>query len=157
MEKIKIDNEDIFKKALSYFENSSDSIEVKKSDSSLKNIQGNIYGLYVDDELKYIGDRQSDKIASRLNEHLHKCSESTNSKLKEVTEAYNSNKKVSYKTLLIEPDYQRYALEVYLIQNIDSLPWNIRDKKRIVSFDTCDDDEMLIAVDKVNDNKNDNN
>lgn len=146
---IEVNNEELFKQALEYFNDSSDSIEVKKDDQNLKGIQGNIYGLYVEDKLMYIGERQNGKISSRLNMHLHKCPEGTNSKLNEVNEAYNSNKKVSYKTLLIKPDYQRYAFETYLIQNISSLSWNIRDKKRTIIFETSEDDETIVSVENV--------
>ena len=123
---------------------------VKKTDPELKttDVEGNVYALYVDNELRYIGERQSDKIASRLNNHLHSCPRSTNSKLKEIDSAYASNKKVSYKTLLIEPDYQRYALETYLIQNITSLPWNVRDRKKVVTFETSDSDKTIVSVEK---------
>lgn len=149
MKSIEVNNEESFNEALEYFNDSSDSVEVKKGDQNLKGIKGNVYGLYVDDKLMYIGERQNGKISSRLNMHLHKCPKGTNSKLNEVNEAYNSNKKVSYKTLLIEPDYQRYALETFLIQNISSLPWNVRDKKKVITFETSEDDETIVSVENV--------
>jgi hypothetical protein len=74
---------------------------------SLKNIKGNIYGLYVNDELKYIGERQKGNLTNRLNTHFHCCPEGTKSKLDKVKEAFSEKNKVSYKTLLIEPDYER--------------------------------------------------
>ena len=149
MKPIIVDNEMSFKEALKYFKDSSDSIEVNEGDPNLKGIEGNIYGLYVGDQLMYIGERQRGKMSSRLNMHLHKCPKGTNSKLNEVKDAYKLGEKVSYKTLLIEPDYQRYALETYLIQNISPLPWNIRDKKRVVTFETSNDDETIVSVESV--------
>ena len=149
MKSIKVNNEKLFKKALEYFNDSSDAVEVKENDQNLEGIQGNIYGLYVGDQLMYIGERQNGKMSSRLNMHLHTCPKGTNSKLNEVKDAYKLGKKVSYKTLLIEPDYQRYALETYLIQNISPLPWNIRDRKRVVTFETSNDDETIVSVESV--------
>lgn len=140
---ISVDNSSIFEKAKEYFQDSSDSIEVKQTDKPLSKIDGNIYGLYVDGTLKYIGERQSGKIASRLNQHLHSCPSGTSSKLDEVNEAYADKKKVTYKTLLITPDYERYSLETFLIQNIDKLEWNVRDKgKKFIEISPTDDIEV---------------
>jgi hypothetical protein len=149
MKLITVNNEKSFEEVLAYFNDSSDSIEVKENDQNLKGIEGNIYGLYVEGRLMYIGERQKGKISSRLNMHLHSCPKGTNSKLSDVKAAYRSGQKVSYKTLLIEPDYQRYALETYLIQNINPLSWNVRDKKKVITFETADDDENVISVESV--------
>lgn len=97
----------------------------------------------------YIGERQQGKLASRLNQHLHSCPKGTNSKLEKILEAYSANKKVSYKTFLIEPDYERYALETYLIININPLLWNIRDNKKQVDFLTDSSDKISISVEKI--------
>lgn len=143
---ISVDNSSIFEEAKEYFLNSSDSIEVKQTDEPLSKIDGNIYALYVDGILKYIGERQSGKIASRLNQHLHSCPSGTSSKLDKVNEAYVDKKKVSYKTLLITPDYERYSLETFLIQNINTLEWNVRDKgKKFIEISPTDDIEVETA------------
>lgn len=128
MKQIKVDNEKFFEDAKIYFKNAEDAIIVQKDNRKLKGVKGNIYGIYVEKEIKYIGERQNGKITMRLNQHFYKCSKGTQSKLKEVQKAFDSGAKVSYKTLLIEPDYERYALETYLIQNIKSLEWNIKEK-----------------------------
>lgn len=140
---ISVDNSSKFEEAKKYFMNSSDSKEVKQTDEPLSKIDGNIYALYVDETLKYIGERQSGKIASRLNQHLHSCPSGTSSKLDKVNEAYKNGKKVSYKTLLITPDYERYSLETFLIQNINTLEWNVRDKgKKFIEISPTDDIEV---------------
>lgn len=54
---IKVDNEGTYKLVIEYFMDWKDAIEVKENDLPLKNIKGNIYGLYVNDVLKYIGER----------------------------------------------------------------------------------------------------
>lgn len=58
---ITVDNEKSYKPALTYFLDSSDAIEVKKTDLPLKGVKGNIYALYVDNVLMYIGERQKGK------------------------------------------------------------------------------------------------
>ena len=63
--------------------------------------------------------------------------------------AFAAGKKVSYKTLLIEPDYERYALETYLIQNIDNLEWNIKEKgkmKTIKSVEISSDENIEFVL-----------
>lgn len=149
MKEIKVDNEKLYEDAKKYFENSKDTIEVPKDSRRLNSVSGNIYGIYVNDQIKYIGERQSGKITTRLNQHLHRCSEKTQSKLKEVECAFAAGEKVSYKTLLIVPDYERYALETYLIQNIDNLEWNIKEKgkmKTIKSVEISSDENIEFVL-----------
>lgn len=149
VKEIKVDNEKLYEDAKKYFENSKDTIEVPKDSRRLNSVSGNIYGIYVNDQIKYIGERQSGKITTRLNQHFHRCSEKTQSKLKEVECAFAAGEKVSYKTLLIVPDYERYALETYLIQNIDNLEWNIKEKgkmKTIKSVEISSDENIEFVL-----------
>ena len=148
----KVNNETEYKKALDYFKDSNGTTEVKQSDPNLTGIKGNIYGLYVNGTLKYIGERQCGKLTNRLNNHLKGCSDGTKSKHAEVTKAYASGNIVSYKTLLIEQDYERYSLETYLIKNIDTLEWNIRDKggkkTKVAEISPTDDIDVEIDADE---------
>ena len=144
---MEVNNEEIFKKAKEYFEETEDIIPFNENDEIPK-MEGNIYGLYVDKKLMYIGERQNGKIHERLKQHFRGCSESTKSKHKEISEEVNNKKKVGYKTLLIEPDYERYSLETYLIINIKDLPWNCRDKgskKKVAELSSTDDIEVELS------------
>ena len=137
-------NKDKLEQTLKYFSSAEGATEVNKGDK-LEKIEGNIYAIYVDGKIKYIGERQSGKIAYRLNQHFFSCPPGTSSKLSKVTEAFDQNKKVAYKTLLVVPDYERYSVETYLIQNIAGLDWNIRDKKHEIEISGTD--EISIIVD----------
>ena len=129
---ITLNNQAELEKAKCFFEDTSDLISVNSSELPLSSVEGNIYALYVDKKIKYIGERQSGKITERLNQHLHKCSSSTSSKLNKIENAFKNNQTVAYKTLTVFPEYERYSVETYLIQNIEDLEWNVRDTKRKV-------------------------
>lgn len=152
MKTLKVNNKR-FKEVINYFKNCNDITIVYESDLPLKGIEGNIYGLYVDNILVYIGERKQGKITERLNQHLHQCPKGTSSKLSEVQNAYRNKQIVGYKTLLVNPDYERYSVETYLIMNIDSLEWNIRDRnvKHKKTIEVSNSGELEIEINNYND------
>jgi len=97
---------------------------------------GNIYFLFSDNELKYIGQRQAKGIKTRLDQHLFGKSFSvdennkqngTVSKWHKVQEELNAGKDISFKTILIEPDTLRTTIELELISRLKP-EWNIQGK-----------------------------
>ena len=139
---LKIDNEKELKEALEYFKKTDDIIKITKDKLPLKKVSGNVYGIYVDDELVYIGERSKGSITTRLNQHFHSCSKGTSSKLEKVQAAYKDGKKVAYKTILVEPDFERYSVETYLIKNL-ACPWNVRDNKKTIELSAPDADMVI--------------
>lgn len=108
------------------------------------NITGNrnLYILFDDNyDCRYVGIRGSEKIESRLNEHLVKGNTSgtvgTQSKIEKVMNYYNSGKRTIYLlTIDVQPEYMSKAFESWLInhfweQSSANLPqlcdWNDRD------------------------------
>lgn len=146
--RIKLDNNKELESAKSFFEKTCDIIVVDQNNRQVQTAVGNVYALYVDKKIMYIGERQSDKIISRLNEHIFKCSESTHSKLHKIEEAFFSNKEVGYKTLTVEPEFERYSVEAFLIQNLKDLEWNTRDKKKSMEVSGTDDIEIICHEDE---------
>lgn len=82
----------------------------------------NIYGLFIDDQIEYIG--KSHKINERLKQHCIKCSESTRSKLEQVTHYLHSGVKVYVKTIEVPTDLMS-SIEEKLIELIEP-SWNKR-------------------------------
>ena len=147
---IKFDNQTEMEKAKKYFENTSDLVIVPSDKRRLSNVDGNIYALYVDKKIKYVGERQSGKITCRLNQHLSKCSDKTSSKIDKIEIAFENKQEVAYKTLKVVPEYERYSVETYLIQNIKDLEWNIRDtNKKIMEISPTEEIEVELCGDDV--------
>tara|TARA_B110000261_G_C13030807_1_gene336181 strand:+ start:164 stop:562 length:399 start_codon:yes stop_codon:yes gene_type:complete len=97
---------------------------------------GNIYFLYSNGELKYIGQRQAKGIKTRLDQHLFGKSFSVNknnvqngtiSKWNKVNVEIESGKLITFKTILIEPDNLRTTIELELINHFKP-EWNIQGK-----------------------------
>lgn len=97
---------------------------------------GNIYFLFADGVLKYIGERQAVGIKTRLNNHLFGSSFRVNennvqtgtvSKWHLVNEAISQGKVITFKTILIEPDSLRTTIELELISRLRP-EWNIQGK-----------------------------
>ena len=97
---------------------------------------GNIYFLYSNGEMKYIGQRQAKGIKTRLNQHLFGKSFSVNknnvqngtiSKWNKVNVEIESGKLITFKTILIEPDNLRTTIELELINHFKP-EWNIQGK-----------------------------
>ena len=97
---------------------------------------GNIYFLYSNGELKYIGQRQAKGIKTRLNQHLFGKSFSVNknnvqngtiSKWNKVNIEIESGNQMTFKTILIEPDNLRTTIELELINHFKP-EWNIQGK-----------------------------
>ena len=97
---------------------------------------GNIYFLYSNGEMKYIGQRQAKGIKTRLNQHLFGKSFSVNknnvqngtiSKWNKVNIEIEGGNQMTFKTILIEPDNLRTTIELELINHFKP-EWNIQGK-----------------------------
>ena len=100
------------------------------------NANGNIYFLLSDNQLKYIGQRQVKGIKTRLDQHLfgksfsvdeNNVQNGTVSKWNRVREELAKGKKITFKTILIEPDSLRTTIELELIIRLKP-EWNIQGK-----------------------------
>ena len=97
---------------------------------------GNIYFLYSNKKLKYIGQRQSKGIKTRLDQHLFGKSYSVDDKGKQngtiskwnlVKQELDNGNEISFKTILIEPDNLRTTIELEMIKKLNP-EWNIQGK-----------------------------
>jgi hypothetical protein len=97
---------------------------------------GNIYFLYSNGEMKYIGQRQAKGIKTRLNQHLFGKSFSVNknnvqngtiSKWNKVNIEIEGGNQMTFKTILIEPDNLRTTIELELINHFKP-EWNVHGK-----------------------------
>lgn len=97
---------------------------------------GNIYFIYSNGELKYIGQRQSKGLKTRLSNHLFGISfrvdenniqRGTVSKWHKVKSELDDNKEITFKTIKIEPDNLRTTIELELISKLRP-NWNIQGK-----------------------------
>lgn len=121
------------KRALVEYENST----LKKRDNKDRlSAIGNIYFIFSDGVLKYIGQRQAKGIRTRLDQHLFGKSYSvdqnnkqngTISKWDKVNHELNIGKEINFKTILIEPDSLRTTIELELISLLKP-DWNIQGK-----------------------------
>ena len=121
------------KRALVEYQNST----LKKRDNQDRlSAIGNIYFIFSDGILKYIGQRQAKGIRTRLDQHLFGKSYSvdqnnkqngTISKWDKVKYELNIGKEINFKTILIEPDSLRTTIELELISLLKP-DWNIQGK-----------------------------
>ena len=97
---------------------------------------GNIYFIYSNGEMKYIGQRQAKGIKTRLDQHLFGKSFSVNknnvqngtiSKWNRVSTEIENGNKITFKTILIKPDNLRTTIELQLINHFKP-EWNIQGK-----------------------------
>ena len=97
---------------------------------------GNIYFLFSNNELMYIGQRQANGIKQRLNQHLFGSNYSidgrgkqngTISKWNKVRDEIEKGNEVTFKTILITPDTLRTTIELELISRLKP-SWNIQGK-----------------------------
>ena len=97
---------------------------------------GNIYFIYSNGEMKYIGQRQAKGIKTRLDQHLFGKSFSVNknnvqngtiSKWNKVNLEIETGNLITFKTILIEPDNLRTTIELELINHFKP-EWNIQGK-----------------------------
>ena len=97
---------------------------------------GNIYFLFSNDELMYIGQRQANGIKQRLDQHLFGKSYSidsrgkqngTISKWNKVRDEIEKGNEITFKTILITPDTLRTTIELELISRLKP-NWNIQGK-----------------------------
>lgn len=108
----------------------------KRTDKDRLNAVGNIYFLFLKNELKYIGQRQASGIKQRLDQHLFGKSYSvdingkqngTISKWHKVSEEIEKGNEITFKTILITPDTLRTTIELELISRLKP-EWNIQGK-----------------------------
>ena len=97
---------------------------------------GNIYFIYSNGEMKYIGQRQSKGIKTRLDQHLfgksfsvdkNNVQNGTISKWNKVSAEIENGNKITFKTILIKPDNLRTTIELELINHFKP-EWNIQGK-----------------------------
>jgi hypothetical protein len=97
---------------------------------------GNIYFIYSNGEMKYIGQRQAKGIKTRLDQHLfgksfsvdkNNVQNGTISKWNMVSAEIENGNKITFKTILIEPDNLRTTIELELINHFKP-EWNIQGK-----------------------------
>ena len=97
---------------------------------------GNIYFLYSNGEMKYIGQRQAKGIKTRLDQHLfgksfsvdkNNVQNGTISKWNMVSTEIENGNKITFKTILIKPDNLRTTIELELINHFKP-EWNIQGK-----------------------------
>lgn len=74
--------------------------------------------------IKYIGQRSTDKLLQRINQHLFMVSEGTSSKLKQVEVELMNNRKIGLSAILVEPNYLRLSVESELIR-LNKPCWNV--------------------------------
>lgn len=107
-----------------------------RSDENRLSAVGNIYFLFSNGNLKYIGQRQSSAIKTRLDQHLFGKSFSVNennvqngtvSKWNKIQEELDNGNEITFKTILIEPDSLRTTIEQELIKRLNP-EWNIQGK-----------------------------
>lgn len=92
-------------------------------------MEGGIYAIWVNDELKYIGTvRREQGIRGRLTQHLIKCPKKTQSKLKKVKWSVRNGRRISVSFIHVEPEAFRWALEDELIRRAQP-EWNQKSKK----------------------------
>ena len=97
---------------------------------------GNIYFIYSNGEMKYIGQRQAKGIKTRLDQHLfgksfsvdkNNVQNGTISKWNMVSVEIENGNKITFKTILIKPDNLRTTIELELINHFKP-EWNIQGK-----------------------------
>ena len=97
---------------------------------------GNIYFIYSNGEMKYIGQRQAKGIRTRLDQHLfgksfsvdkNNVQNGTISKWNMVSTEIENGNKITFKTILIKPDNLRTTIELELINHFKP-EWNIKGK-----------------------------
>lgn len=97
---------------------------------------GNIYMIFSNGNLKYIGQRQAKGIKTRLDQHLFGKSYSVNennvqngtvSKWNLIKKEVDNGNKITFKTVLVQPDSLRTTIELELIRKL-SPEWNIQGK-----------------------------
>ena len=97
------------------------------------NAVGNVYALYVDGELVYIGKSKALLIKQRLNGHLYGSGfvmddngkqTGYGSKWHKVSEALDNDQVVTFKCIMITPETMRGAIEEELINLYNKLNWN---------------------------------
>tara|TARA_R110002073_G_scaffold336489_1_gene533967 strand:- start:3294 stop:3692 length:399 start_codon:yes stop_codon:yes gene_type:complete len=120
-------------KALKEFEKAK--IKQRTNEDRLSAI-GNIYFIFSNNNLKYIGQRQSHGIKTRLDQHLFGKSFSVNengkqngtiSKWDKVLIELNQENIITFKTILVNPDTLRTTIELELINHFKP-EWNEQGK-----------------------------
>ncbi len=115
------------KKIFKAYDEEYEKAEPRTFDPDMK-IEGNIYFLFSNDDLKYIGQRSSEDINIRLKNHLQGLSAgSTGSKWDEVQAEIKAGKKITFKTILVKPDSLRKTLKEEFIKKHPT-EWNKHQK-----------------------------
>lgn len=105
---------------------------MKALEAIMENVEvrcGNIYFIYADDELKYIGQRKIKDIKSRLQNHFTGNGEKhgTGSQWKKFSAEKESGSRMTFKTITVAPDSFRTTIEEELIKRLEP-DWNSQGK-----------------------------
>jgi len=89
----------------------------------------NVYAIWVDGNLMYIGETKD--IKARLRQHLLCCSDSTDSKFEEIQRESRKGGKIEVSLIEVQPSAFRLAVEDSLICALtegdpSALPWNTK-------------------------------
>lgn len=104
----------------------------KRTNKNRLSAVGNIYFIFSNSVLKYIGQRQANSIKTRLDQHLFGKSFSvdengkqngTVSKWDKVSKELEQGNEITFKTILVEPDTLRTTIELELISHFQP-EWN---------------------------------
>ncbi len=91
----------------------------------------NIYGLLTksnnsDWKLRYVGQRKSKDITQRLRQHLIYRNKKTGSQLEKVKNELQANVQIGIKLTSVQQDKLRHYYEEKLLQDFQTLDWNIQ-------------------------------
>ncbi len=92
--------------------------------------KGNVYAIWTRDPNRgewvprYVGQRESSKIAERMRQHLVKRSEDTGSMLDEVKRAVSGGLAIGVSFVMVEPEELRSYVEAAILKLESRLDWN---------------------------------
>jgi hypothetical protein len=102
----------------------------QNNENMLPKNNANVYAIYVNQELVYIGQTKSSLSTTRLTNHLFYKHEKTGSKLAKVKESIKESKTISISYISVEPESLRHYIEDELIKKytLTNTLWNIQGK-----------------------------
>lgn len=100
------------------------------------NGKGNVYAILTQESQsdewnpKYVGERKSDKLRQRMNQHLVNKSDGTGSKLDRVKEAVSRGQKIAVTFIMVCPERLRHFVEETIIAaENEQLTWNAQNSR----------------------------
>ncbi len=99
----------------------------QNNENVLPKNNANIYAMYINQKLVYIGQTKSSLCTTRLTNHLFYKHEKTGSKLAKVKESIEDKKSISISYISVKPESLRHYIEDELIKKYKP-QWNIQGK-----------------------------